>query len=54
MVESGIIVAIIAAITGAITICLNKCKFLYNRHSDGNYDLILGFEREVTGQSHTD
>ncbi len=50
MVDSGILVAIVAAITGAITICLQKCRFLYDHHSDGGYELVIGFDRGVGGQ----
>ena len=54
MMDTGVIVAIVAAITGAIIICLQKCRFLYNHHSDGLYELVIGFERETTEQSHTE
>jgi len=51
MVESGILVAIVAAITGAITVCLQKCRFLYEHHPEGGYDLTIGFDRLTSNQS---
>ncbi len=51
MVESGILVALVAAITGAITICLQKCRFLYEHHPEGTYDLTIGFDRQVSNES---
>ncbi len=50
MADSGIIVAIIAAIVSAITVCLNKCRFLYEHHPEGAYDLTIGFDRGVSDQ----
>ncbi len=50
MADSRIIVAIIAAVVSAITICLQKCRFLYDHHSDGGYELVIGFDRGVSGQ----
>ncbi len=49
MVDSGILVAIAAAITGAITVCLQKCRFLYEHHPEGTYDLTIGFDRGASG-----
>ena len=51
MVESGIMVAIVAAITGAITVCLQKCRFLYEHHAEGTYELTIGFERQESNES---
>jgi hypothetical protein len=51
MVESGILVAIVAAITGAITVCLQKCRFLYEHHPEGTYELTIGFDRQVSNES---
>ena len=51
MVDSGILVAIVAAITGAITVCLQKCRFLYEHHPEGTYDLTIGFDRLTSNQS---
>jgi len=53
MVDSGILVAIVAAITGAITVCLQKCRFLYEHHPEGTYDLSIGFAREPSKESET-
>ena len=47
MVESGIVVAIAAAIAGAITICLHKCRF---HHPEGGYELTVGFDRQTSNQ----
>ena len=51
MVESGILVAIVAAITGAITVCLQKCRFLYEHHAEGTYELTIGFDRLTSNES---
>jgi hypothetical protein len=51
MVESGILVAIVAAITGAISVCLQKCRFLYEHHPEGTYELTIGFDRQVSNES---
>ncbi len=51
MVDSGILVAIVAAIMGAITICLQKCRFLYELHAEGGYELVIGFDRLTSNQS---
>ena len=51
MVESGILVAIVAAITGAISVCLQKCRFLYEHHTEGGYELVIGFDRQVSNDS---
>ncbi len=51
MVDSGILVAIVAAITGAITVCLQKCRFLYEHHPEGTYELTIGFDRQTSNDS---
>jgi hypothetical protein len=51
MADSGIRVAIIASITGAITLLLNRCRFLYDHHPDSTYELIIAFERTTSEQS---
>ncbi len=51
MADSGILVAIIAAIVSAITVCLNKCRFLYEHHPEGTYDLTIGFDRQTSNES---
>jgi len=51
MVDSGILVAIVAAITGAITVCLQKCRFLYEHHAEGTYELTIGFDRQTSNES---
>ncbi len=54
MADSGIIVAIIAAIVSAITVWLDKCRFLYEHHPEGTYDLTIGFDRQTSNESqHT-
>ncbi len=44
MADSGILVAIIASVISAITICLHKFRFVYDHHSDGVYELVIAFE----------
>ena len=51
MVERGILVAIVAAITGAITVCLQKCRFLCEHHPEGTYELTIAFDRQTSNES---
>jgi hypothetical protein len=51
MADSGIIVAIIASITGAITLLINRCRFLYDHHPDSTYELVIAFDRQTSDQS---
>ncbi len=49
MADSTIVIALLAAITSAISICLQKCRFVYDHHPNGVYELVIAFE-----QSHDD
>ncbi len=54
MADSTIIVALLAAVASAISICLQKFRFVYDHHPDGVYELVIAFEREQTEQNTQD
>ncbi len=54
MADSTIVVALLAAVASAISICLQKFRFVYDHHPDGVYELVIAFEREQTEQGTQD
>jgi hypothetical protein len=46
MIDSAILVALIASLASVVTVFLQKCTFVYDQHPDGIYELVIAFERE--------
>jgi hypothetical protein len=53
MLDTGVIVAIVTTVVGAITICLQQFKFRYNHQPDGLYELVIGFDRQASDRPQT-
>jgi hypothetical protein len=53
MIDSGILVALIASLASVVTMFLQKCTFVYDHHPDGVYDLVIAFEREQSDNEET-
>ncbi len=54
MADRTIVVALLATVASAITICLQNFRFVSDHHPDGVYELVIAFEREQTEQGTQD
>ena len=50
MIDTAIVVAVVTAVVGVVTICLQKLKIRFNHHPEGTYDLIIGFDRGTSSE----
>jgi len=48
MLDTGVIVAIVTTVVGAITICLQQFRFRYNHQPDGLFEMVIAFDRSAS------
>ena len=48
MLDTGVIVGIVTAVVGVVTICLQKIRFRYNHQPDGLFEMVIAFDRAAS------